>query len=101
MTRFARFALFSATVVAVFVGAPSAAASPEADFCQSMVNVGFTNDCASLTALARDVCAQKDQGVDLGTVVERLDLETRNENLTNYIIAGAQLYFCPQRETTA
>jgi hypothetical protein len=65
-----------------------------------MAGVGFTGDCAILTALARDVCAQYNRGVDLTTVVQKLDLATKNENLSNYIIAGAQLYFCPERNAT-
>jgi hypothetical protein len=100
MTRVARVTLLSAAIVAALVGAPGAAASPESDFCRSMAGVGFTGDCATLTALARDVCAQYNSGVDLTTVVQKLDLATKNENLSNYIIAGAQLYFCPQRNAT-
>jgi hypothetical protein len=50
--------------------------------------------------LARDVCTQYNRGIDVTTVAQRLDLATKNENLSNYIIAGAQLYFCPEHATT-
>src|SRR5215217_13217 len=101
MTMLARITLLSAAIVGALVGAPGAAASPESDFCRSMAGVGFTGDCATLTALAQDVCAQYNRGVDLGTVTQKLDLATKNENLSNYIIAGAQLYLCPQRQVTS
>ena len=100
MTILARTMLLSAAIVAALVGAPGAAASPESDFCRSMAGVGFTGDCATLTALARDVCVQYNRGVDLTTVVQKLDLATKNENLSNYIVAGAQLYFCLERDVT-
>ncbi len=90
--------LLSAAIAGALVGAPAAAASPESDFCQSMARVGFTADCASLTALARDVCAQYNRGADLTTVLQKVDAATKNQNLSNYIIAGAQLYFCPKRD---
>src|SRR5690242_2440645 len=97
MTIFAKTTLLMGAIVGALLGAPSAAASPESDFCQSLAGVGFTGDCAPLTALARDACAQKARGVDLTTVAQKLDLATKNENLSNYIIAGAQIYFCPGR----
>jgi hypothetical protein len=100
MAMLARITLLSAAIVAGLLGAPGAAASPESDFCRSMTGVGFTGDCATITALARDVCTQYNRGVDLTTVVQKLDLATKNENLSNYIIAGAQLYFCPERAAT-
>jgi hypothetical protein len=93
--------LAAAALVAALVGAPAAAASPESDFCGSLTSAGIPGDCATLSALAQDVCAQKAQGVDLGTVVQKLDATTKNENLSNYIIAGAQLYFCPDNTATA
>jgi Protein of unknown function (DUF732) len=101
MTMLARITLLSAVMAGALVGAPGAAASPESDFCRSMAGVGFTGDCATLTALARDVCAQHDHGVDLTTIVQKLDLTTKNQNLSNYIVAGAQLYFCPGGGATA
>ena len=101
MTMLARITLLTAAVVGALLGAPGAAASPDSDFCGSMVGVGFTGDCAPLTALARDACAQKARGVDLTTIAQKLDLATKNENLSNYIIAGAQLYICPERSATA
>jgi hypothetical protein len=97
MTMLARTLLLSAAIVGALVGAPGAAASPDNDFCRSMAGVGFTGDCATVTALARDACAQKARGVDLTTIAQKLDLATKNENLSNYVIAGAQLYFCPER----
>jgi hypothetical protein len=100
MTMLAKITLLSAALVGSLVGAPGAAASPDSDFCQSMASVGFTGDCAPLTALARDACAQKARGVDLATIAQKLDLTTKNENLSNFVIAGAQIYFCPQRAAT-
>lgn len=100
MTMLARITLLLAAVVGALVGAPGAAATPDSDFCQSMAGVGFTGDCAPLTVLARDACAQKARGVDLATIAQKLDLKTKNENLSNFIIAGAQLYFCPDRSAT-
>ena len=100
MTMFSKITLLVALIVGALVGAPSAAASPDSDFCRSMAGVGFTGDCAPLSALARDACAQKARGVDLETVAQKMDLATKNENLSNYIIAGAQIYFCPERAAT-
>jgi len=100
MTMLAKTTLLVAAIVAALLGAPDAAATPENDFCRSMAGVGFTGDCTALTALARDACAQKARGVDLTTVAQKLDLATKNENLSNYIIAGAQIYFCPDRAAT-
>jgi hypothetical protein len=97
---FARITLLVAGLLCALLGAPGAAASPETDFCRSMAGVGFTGDCAPLTALARDVCAQYSRGVDLTTVVQEVDLATKDENLSNYVIAGAQLYLCPRRAAT-
>ncbi|HYZ67525.1 MAG TPA: DUF732 domain-containing protein [Mycobacterium sp.] len=92
-----RIILLSAALVGALLGAPDAAATPENDFCRNMSGVGITGDCATLTALARDACGQKARGVDLTTIAQKLDLTTKNENLSNYIVAGAQLYFCPDR----
>src|SRR4051812_21458714 len=100
MTMLVRITLLSAVIAGALVGAPGAAATPESDFCRSMAGVGFTGDCATITALARDVCTQYNRGIDLTTVVQKLDLATKNENLSNYIVAGAQLYFCPERAAT-
>lgn len=101
MTKLARITLLTAAIIGALIGAPGAAASPEGDFCRSMAGVGFTGDCATITALAQDVCAQYNRGVDVATVAQKLDLTTKNQNLSNYIIAGAQLYFCPTRHATA
>jgi hypothetical protein len=100
MAMLARITLLSAAIVGALLGAPGAAASPESDFCRSMAGVGFTGDCATITALARDVCTQSNRGIGLTTVAQKLDLATKNENLSNYIIAGARLYFCPERAAT-
>jgi hypothetical protein len=100
MAMLARITVLSAAIVGALLGAPLAAATPESDFCRSMAGVGFTGDCATITVLARDVCTQYNRGVDVTTVAQRLDLATKNENLSNYIIAGAQLYFCPEHATT-
>ena len=97
----ARFTLLSAVLVGGLVAAPGVAASPESDFCRSLAGVGFTGDCASITALAQDACAQKARGVDVTTIAQKLDLATKSENLSNYIIAGAQLYVCPERAAAA
>ncbi|BBZ19656.1 hypothetical protein MGAD_39910 [Mycolicibacterium gadium] len=69
---------------------------PESDYCQSLARAGYPGDCATLTSLAKNVCAQYDRGLDLDTIVERLDATTKNEGLSNYIMAGAPLYFCPK-----
>lgn len=82
--------------IASFVHAPSAAASPESDYCASMARAGVPGDCATLTSLAKGVCAQYDQGFDLETIAQRLDGTTKNQALSNYIMAGAPLYFCPK-----
>jgi hypothetical protein len=42
-------------MIGALFGARCAAASPETDFCQSMADVGFSGDYATLTALAQDV----------------------------------------------
>jgi hypothetical protein len=96
MNTLARITLLLAASIAGAIGsAPGAVASPASDFCRSMANVGFTGDCATLTADAQYVCSQYDRGVNLDTIVQKLDLATKNENLSNYIVAGASLYFCP------
>jgi hypothetical protein len=91
-------ALLFVGLIASLVGAPSAVAGPELDFCRDMAAVGYPGNCATLTGLAKDVCAQFDRGVDLNTVIEGLDLTTKDEGLSNYIIAGAPLYFCPEHD---
>lgn len=97
MTTPARLtALLVSAVAAALFAAPGAAALPEDDFCQNMAGVGFSGDCATLTALARDVCAQFDRGVDVTAVAEKLDLTTKNPDASNFLVAGARLYFCPE-----
>jgi hypothetical protein len=91
-------ALLFVGLIVSLVGAPSAVAGPELDFCRDMAAVGYPGNCATLTRLARDVCAQFDRGVDLNTVIDSLDLTTKDEGLSNYIIAAAPLYFCPEHD---
>jgi hypothetical protein len=87
--------LVAASIVGAVVVAPTAAASPTSEFCQGMAGVGFTGDCATMTALAQDVCAQYNRGLDLNAILPKLDAVTKNDNLSNYIVAGASVYFCP------
>ena len=96
MKTVALAALATAGVLAALVAAPSVTAVPDSAYCQSLANAGYPGDCATLTSLAKDVCAQYDRGFDQSTIVERLDATTKNEGLSNYIMAGAALYFCPK-----
>jgi len=86
----------AAAVAGALVGAPHAGATPESDFCRSLAGAGVPGDCTTLTTLAQDVCAQKARGVDLNAVLQKLDAATNNETVSNFIIAGAQLYLCPE-----
>jgi hypothetical protein len=95
MTMLAKTTALLAASASAILGAPGAAASPESDYCTSMAAVGFRGNCATYTTLARDVCAQFDHGADSATVAEKLDLATKDQKLSNYIVAGAPLYFCP------
>jgi alpha/beta superfamily hydrolase len=96
MTTLARLTALSALLFGSLIGASIAAASPENDFCRSMAGAGFSGDCATLTTLARDVCVQLDGGIDVTAVAEKLDLATKDQNVSNFIVAGARLYFCPE-----
>lgn len=78
--------------------APSAGADPAADFCRDMAGVGYTGDCATLANLARGVCAQYDRGLDWEAVLTTVDAATKDESLSNYVMAGAPLYFCPEHD---
>jgi hypothetical protein len=98
MTKAAGSALLLAGLIASLTIAPSAVAQPELDFCRDMAAVGYPTDCATLAKLARDVCTQYDQGLEWEAILQRLDLATKDEGLSNYIIAGAPLYFCPQHD---
>ncbi|MDT5019331.1 MAG: hypothetical protein QOD39_5491 [Mycobacterium sp.] len=80
------------------VNAPSAAANPQLDFCRGLAGAGYPGDCTILAGLARDVCAQYDRGLALDTIVQKLDTTTHDEGLSNYIMAGAPLYFCPEHD---
>ena len=96
MKKTALAALAISGAIASLVHAPGAVASPQSDYCASMARAGVPGDCATLTSLAKSVCAQYDQGFDLDTIVQRLDATTKNEGLSNFIMAGAPLYFCPK-----
>ena len=98
MARLARLTLLTAALVGSLLGAPAAAASPENDFCRSMASIGFTDDCGTLTTLARDACSQLDRGADLTAVADKVDAATQDQTLSNFIVAGAQLYFCPEAQ---
>lgn len=100
MTRLLRITLFSAALAAALLAMPQAAATPESDFCRSLSSAGVSGDCVTLTELAREVCTQKARGVDLATVVQKLDVATKDENVSNFIVAGAQLYLCPEGEAS-
>jgi hypothetical protein len=89
-------ALLLTGAIASIPAAPSAAASPELDYCRAMASAGVPGDCATLTGFAEDVCAQYDRGLDLTTIVERLDAATKDEAVSNFIMAGAPMYFCPE-----
>jgi hypothetical protein len=94
MKTIAGAALLFVGLIASLIGAPSAVAGPELDFCRDMAAVGYPGDCATLVGL-RDVCAQYDRGLDWQTVLQGLDRATK---VSNYIIAGAPMYFCPEHD---
>lgn len=98
MTKAAGTALLLAGAIASLINAPSAVAEPDLQFCRDMAAVGYKTDCAILANLAKDVCTQYDRGLDWSTILARLDITTKDEGLSNYIIAGAPLYFCPEHE---
>ncbi|OBI80237.1 DUF732 domain-containing protein [Mycobacterium sp. E740] len=100
MTTLARLTALLVALAGLLVAAPNAAASPEDDLCRSMTSVGFTGDCATLVTLARGACTQLDGGADATTVAEKLDITTKDETLSNFIVAGARLYFCPEAQRT-
>ncbi len=101
MTKLAGIALLLAGVAASLVHAPTAVAEPNPQFCGGMAAVGYAGDCATLASLAKDVCAQFDRGADVDAVATKLDAKTKDQGLSNYIIAGAALYFCPQHDDKA
>ncbi|KUI01936.1 DUF732 domain-containing protein [Mycobacterium sp. IS-3022] len=86
----------SIAAVGLLMAAPQAAATPEDDLCRSITSVGYTGDCSTLTTLARDACAQLARGADSTAVAEKLDIATEDETLSNFIVAGARLYLCPE-----
>lgn len=100
MIHLSRLTVLIAALVLSVLGAPDAAASPEDDFCRSMASVGVTDDCATLTTLARDVCAQLGRGVDVTAAAETVDRATDDQMLSNFVVAGARLHFCPQPRQT-
>lgn len=61
-----------------------------------MTSVGFMGDCATLATLARDVCDQLARGAEPAAVAEKLDLTTKDQTLSNFVVAGARLYLCPE-----
>ena len=87
-----------AWAMASLAGAAQAVASPESDYCRAMASAGVPGECATLTNLAKEVCAQYDRGLDLEAVVERLDAATKDQQLSNFIMAGAPMYFCPEHD---
>ncbi|MCV7303371.1 DUF732 domain-containing protein [Mycobacterium barrassiae] len=89
-------ALAISGAIASLVHGPSAVAAPDSEYCTSLARAGYPGDCVTLTKLAKDVCAQYDRGLDQTTIVERLDVLTKDQGLSNYIMAGAPLYFCPK-----
>jgi hypothetical protein len=82
--------------ITLLTGVPSAGASPELDYCRAMAAAGVPGDCATLAGFAKDVCAQYDRGLDMTSIVERLDVATKNEAVSNFVMAGAPMYFCPE-----
>ena len=90
--------MLMAGAIASLNHAPSAVASPDSDFCRDLAAVGYPVDCPTLVALAKDVCAQLDRGLDLDTIIDSVDRATKDEGLSNYVVAGAPLYFCPQHD---
>jgi uncharacterized protein DUF732 len=96
--RIAGAALLLGGLVVSLSQAPGAVAQPDLEFCRDMAAVGYPENCATLVSLARDVCTQYDRGLDWETVLQTLDVATKNEDLSNYIIAGAPLYFCPEHD---
>lgn len=96
MTHLLRLVGLIAALVLSVVGVPEAFAAPEDEFCRSMASVGVTDDCATLRTLARDACTQLGRGVEVADVAETIDRATNDEILTNFIVAGARLYFCPE-----
>jgi hypothetical protein len=98
MKTAARATVLLAGLIASLIQAPDAAAEPDLEFCRDMAAVGYPENCATLVSLARDVCSQYDRGLDWSTILQRLDISTKDEALSNYIIAGAPLYFCPEHD---
>jgi len=96
MTKIAVTALLLAGAAAALGPAPTAVAEPNSQFCGGMAAVGYTGDCATIASLAKDVCAQFDRGADVDAVATKLDATTKDQGLSNYIVAGARLYYCPQ-----
>lgn len=96
MRKIAGIALFLAGAAVALGPAPTAVAQPNSQFCGGMAAVGYSGDCATIAGLAKDVCAQFDSGADVDAVATKLDATTKDQGLSNYIVAGARLYYCPQ-----
>jgi hypothetical protein len=82
----------------MLAGAPGAHALPDNPFCTRMAALGYTGQCSTLVTLAQGVCTEYDRGASLSTVTDLLDARTRDQGLSNFIIAGAPMYFCPQHQ---
>jgi hypothetical protein len=95
MTKLAGLALLLTGIGASIGYASTAVAEPPSQYCSGLAAVGYTYDCATLTSLAKDVCAQFARGANEDAVATKLDATTKNQGLSNYIVAGARVYFCP------
>jgi len=75
---------------------PAAGAQPAPEFCVAMARAGVGTDCATLLGWGRQVCAEYDRGATWDAVAAALDVRTGDEMLSNFVIAGAPMYLCPQ-----
>jgi hypothetical protein len=90
--------VLSGGLASLLVLAPNAHALPDNVFCSQLAAVGYAAPCPALVALAKDVCAQYDRGANLSSVIGLVDARTKDTGLSNYIIAGAPMYFCPTHQ---
>lgn len=93
------------TLAIAIVPAPSAPALPDnannangTNFCTQMAAIGYPAQCSTLVTLAQGVCTEYDRGRSLSAVTQLVDARTKDQGLSNYIIAGAPMYFCPQHQ---
>ncbi|EKF22866.1 hypothetical protein C731_3147 [Mycolicibacterium hassiacum DSM 44199] len=75
---------------------PAAGAQPTPEFCVAMQGAGFDTDCTTLIGLGKQVCTAYDRGASWASVADALDARTGDETLSNFVIAGAPMYLCPQ-----